>query len=200
MNGRDATRAQRGGGDGDNLLRSRTPFEADIERRFGTDDSTALRAAYEIYGGSVLAYGRRMLPSNEDAEDVVQQVFVAAWRQRRSYDPTRAGLLTWLLGIARFKAIDRLRRLERDRRLPLEQPVPAPDETAHTADRLLVQEALSWLRPEQQHVLELAFYDDLTHQQIADKLGMPLGTVKSHARRGLTRLRRFLETETVEPT
>jgi RNA polymerase sigma-70 factor (ECF subfamily) len=72
------------------------------------------------------------------------------------------------------------------------------DEAGRTADRLLVAEALGWLRPEQQHVLELAFYDDLTHQQIADKLGMPLGTVKSHARRGLQRLRRFLDAPTME--
>lgn len=140
-----------------------------------------------------------MLPSTQDAEDLVQQVFVAAWRQRHRYDPQRASLLTWLLGIARNKAIDRLRRLERESRLPIDQPVATEDETARTADRLLVHEALSWLRPEQQHILELAFYDDLTHQQIADKLDLPLGTVKSHARRGLQRLRRILDTGTVSP-
>ena len=188
-----------GAGDSGELLRTRTPVEADIERRFGSDDATVLRAAFDIWGGAVYAYGRRLLPSTEDAEDLVQQVFVAAWRQRHRYDPTRASLLTWMFGIARNKAIDRLRRLERERRVPLQQPVATQDETAQTADRLLVNEALSWLRPEQQHILELAFYDDLTHQQIADKLGMPLGTVKSHARRGLQRLRRFLDTGTVGP-
>lgn len=191
--------ADGGGGDGDDLLRARTPFEADIEGRFGSDDPAVLRAAFDTWGGAVFAYGRRLLPSAEDAEDLVQQVFVAAWRQRQRYDPRRASLLTWLLGIARNKGIDRLRRLERERRLPVDRPLPTQDETARTADRLLVHEALSWLRPEQQHVLELAFYDDLTHQQIADKLGMPLGTVKSHARRGLQRLRRFLDTGTVGP-
>lgn len=191
--------AEGGEGGARDPLRTRTPFEADIERRFGSDDPNVLRSAYDIYGGAVIAYGRRLLGSKEDAEDVAQQVFVAAWRQRYRYDPRRASLLTWLFGIARYKAIDRMRRLERERRLPLERPVPSPDETQHTADRLLVQEALSWLRPEQQHVLELAFYDDLTHQQIAEKLDMPLGTVKSHARRGLQRLRRFLDTETVGP-
>jgi len=128
----------------------------------------------------------------------VQQVFVTAWRQRYRYDPGRASLLSWLLGIARHKAIDRLRRLERERRVVVEDRGRVVDEAGRTADRLLVAEALSWLRPEQQLVLELAFYDDLTHQQIADKLGMPLGTVKSHARRGLQRLRRFLDTPTME--
>ena len=187
------------GGHDDALLRTRTPFEADIESRFATGDAGVLRAAFDTWGGAVYGYGRRMLPSPEDAEDLVQQVFVAAWRQRQRYDPARASLLTWLLGISRNKAIDRLRRLERERRLPLEVPMPTYDAAAQTADRLLVHEALSWLRPEQQHVLELAFYDDLTHQQIADKLGMPLGTVKSHARRGLQRLRRVLDTEAVEP-
>ncbi len=174
-------------------LRARTPLEADVEGRFGADDPAVLRAAFDMCGGSVYSYGRRMLPSNEDAEDLVQQVFVTAWRQRHRYDPTRASLLSWLLGIARHKAIDRLRALERERRPVMDDPQRTLDEADRTADRLLVSEALSWLRPEQQHVLELAFYDDLTHQQIADKLGMPLGTVKSHARRGLQRLRRFLE-------
>jgi RNA polymerase sigma factor (sigma-70 family) len=184
------------------LLRSRTPLEADVETRFGSDDPAVLRAAFDACGGAIYGYGRRLLPSNEDAEDLVQQVFVSAWRQRRRYDPTRASLLTWLLGIARHKAIDRLRGLqrERDRTAAAKSTGGAPDidEATRTADRLLVAEALGWLRPEQQQVLELAFYDDLTHQQIADKLSMPLGTVKSHARRGLQRLRRFLDPETPE--
>lgn len=177
---------------GTKTLRARTPLEADVESRFGSDDPTVLRAAYDLCGGSVLAYGRRLLPTNEDAEDLVQQVFVAAWRQRTRYDPERASLLSWLLGIARFKAIDRLRKLEREQRpVPVNGRGPV-DEAARTADRLLVTEALSWLRPEQQQVLELAFYEDLSQQQIADKLGMPLGTVKSHTRRGMQRLQRFL--------
>lgn len=185
-------------------MRSRTPLEVEVETQFGGDDPAVLRAAYDACGGAVYGYGRRLLPSNEDAEDLVQQVFVTAWRQRDRYDLTRASLLSWLLGIARHKAIDRLRKLERDRRLVADEASDTgrsdpSDETTRTADRLLVAEALSWLRPEQQQVLELAFYDDLTHQQIADKLAMPLGTVKSHARRGLQRLRRFLDSETVEP-
>jgi RNA polymerase sigma-70 factor (ECF subfamily) len=179
------------------LLWSRTPLEADVETRFATGDPAVLRAAFDTCGGAIYGYGRRMLPSNEDAEDLVQQVFVTAWRQRQRYDPTRASLLSWLLGIARHKAIDRLRKLERDRRLVLDKPDATSDESARTADRLLVGEALSWLRPEQQKILMLAFYDDMTHQQIADELAMPLGTVKSHARRGLQRLRRFLGSETV---
>jgi RNA polymerase sigma factor (sigma-70 family) len=129
-------------------LRARTPLEADVETRFGGDDPLVLRAAYDLCGDSVLAYGRRLPPTNEDAEDLVQQVFVAAWRQRERYDPERASLLSWLLGVARYKAIDRLRKLERERR-----PIPvngrgAVDEAARTADRLLVTEALNWLRPD----------------------------------------------------
>jgi RNA polymerase sigma factor (sigma-70 family) len=180
----------------DSRLHARTPLEADVESRFESDDPAVLRAAFDICGGAVLAYGRRLLPSNEDAEDLVQQVFVTAWRQRRRYQPERASLLSWLLGIARYKAIDRLRRIERERRTIVEDRARVIDEAARTADRILVAEALTWLRPEQQVVLELAFYDDLTHQQISDKLGMPLGTVKSHVRRGMQRLRRFLDDET----
>lgn len=181
-------------------LRARTPLEADIERRFGSDDPAVLRAAFDTFGGSVYAFGRRVLPTNEDAEDLVQQVFVAAWRSRARYDPERAGLLTWLLGIARYRAMDRLRGIQREQRVPPTDAEPGvtADATALAADRLLVREALDWLRPEQQNVLELAFYHDLTHRQIADKLGVPLGTVKSHARRGLLRLRRYLDTEPVD--
>ena len=107
--------------------------------------------------------------------------------------------LRWVGGIARNSVVARLRRLPRARpptAAARQSTGTSVDETARTADRLLVAEALSWLRPEQQQVLELAFYEDLTHQQIADQLGMPLGTVKSHARRGLQRLRRFLYPET----
>jgi RNA polymerase sigma-70 factor (ECF subfamily) len=196
---REARMADGGRGDDIDLLHARTPFEADIEGRIGGDDAAVLSAAFDTWGGAVYAYGRRMLPSTQDAEDLVQQVFVAAWRQRQWYEPQRASLLTWLLSIARNKAIDRLRRLERERGLPVDEPATTEDEAANTADRLLVNEALSWLRPEQQHVLELAFSDDLSQQQIADRLGMPLGTVKSHARRGLQRLRRFLDAGTGSP-
>jgi RNA polymerase sigma factor (sigma-70 family) len=189
----------RGGAATKDRLLARTPLEADVESRFSSDDPSVLRAAFDICGGAVLAYGRRLLPSTEDAEDLLQQVFVTAWRQRDRYDPERASLLSWLLGIARFKAIDRLRRIERERRTIVEDRARIVDEAARTADRLLVAEALGWLRPEQQLVLELAFYHDLTHQQISDKLGMPLGTVKSHVRRGMQRLRRFLDDETDAP-
>lgn len=99
------------------LLWSRTPLEADVESRFGSDDPAVLRTAFDTCGGAVLSYGRRLLPPAEDAEDLVQQVFVSAWRQRHRYDPSRASLLTWMLGIARHKAIDRLRKLERERRV-----------------------------------------------------------------------------------
>lgn len=103
------------------MLRSRTPLEVEVETQFGRDDPAVLRAAFDACGGAVYGYGRRLLPSNEDAEDLVQQVFVTAWRQRDRYDPTRASLLSWLLGIARHKAIDRLRKLERDRRLVVDE-------------------------------------------------------------------------------
>lgn len=191
------TPAQDPGGRTSPLL-SRTPLEADTETRFASDDPEVLRAAFDACGGAIYGYGRRLLPSNEDAGDLVQQVFVAAWRQRHRYDPARASLLTWLLGMARNKVVDRLRALQRERTTAAQQPDTSVDETARTADRLLVAQALGWLRPEQQQVLELAFYDDLTHQQIADKLGVPLGTIKGHARRGLQRLRRFLDPASLE--
>lgn len=166
------------------------PPEADPQR-FRAGDEDALRAAWQRWGGLVYALCLRGLPNAADAEDVTQQVFVDAWRSRERYDPALGSLSTWLVAIARRRVIDRLRSLQRT-------PVPVGDagldvtvepEIERTADRLLVAEALAGLPEPRRRVLELAFYADLTHVQIAERLELPLGTVKSHLRRGLTALR-----------
>jgi len=160
-------------------------------------DEPSLRAVYGEWGRLVLAYARRQLPADADAEDVTQQVFLAAWDQRDRFDPERGNLPAWLLGIARHKVADRLRALQRQARVAAQvallpdAPVdPAEDELAR---RLLVLDALGSLPGERRTVLELAFYEDLTHRTIAERLGLPLGTVKSHIRRGLDQLRREME-------
>jgi RNA polymerase sigma-70 factor, ECF subfamily len=161
------------------------------------DDEGSLRAAYDAWGGLVLAYARRQLPSDPDAEDVTQQTFLAAWNQRDRYDSSRGSLAAWLMGIARNKVIDRIRAIQRQDALAaraalLPEPAAdaADDELAH---RLLVVGALERLPAERRTILELAFYDDLTHRTIAERLDLPLGTVKSHIRRGLEQLRRGME-------
>ncbi|GAA2529018.1 RNA polymerase sigma factor [Winogradskya humida] len=163
-------------------------------------DEKALRAAYDRYGAAVLYLAQRMLSSRADAEDVVQLTFVAAWTGRDGYDPRRGTLLAWLLGIARRKAIDRMRSAARDDRLTgIVRAQPVPQQEAERpegiVDRLVVADELGRLPAEQRRTLQLAFFDDLTHPQIAAVTGLPLGTVKSHIRRGMASLRQRWEVD-----
>ena len=162
-------------------------------------DESALRAAYDRYGGAVLYLAQRLLGNRADAEDVTQLTFVAAWAGRDSFDPQRGTMLGWLLGIARRKAIDRLRSAARDHRIAETIQAQLPPEGWQTPeriiDRLIVADELGRLPHDQRRTLELAFFDDLTHPQIAAVTGLPLGTVKSHIRRGLANLRRRWEVD-----
>jgi RNA polymerase sigma factor (sigma-70 family) len=136
---------------------------------------------------------------HHDAEDVTQQVFVRAWRGRSTFDPARGGLGGWLVGITRRQVADRLsaRFRERDVTDRAERSgvapslEPSPDQAV--VDAMVVATELERLPQPVRTVLQLAFFDDLTHQQIAAVTGLPLGTVKSHLRRGLARLRQQWE-------
>jgi RNA polymerase sigma factor (sigma-70 family) len=168
--------------------------EIALAQRFRGGDETVLREVYDRYGGLVHRVGLSCLASHHDAEDVTQATFVAAWRGRESFDPGRGTLAGWLLGIARRQVVDRLRVIHRDHGIaaavrqtePGYSDVPVPD---RVVDRLVLLDELRQLTAEQRRVVELAFFDDLTHVQIAGVTGLPLGTVKSHLRRGLARLR-----------
>ncbi|MEV6489581.1 sigma-70 family RNA polymerase sigma factor [Actinoplanes sp. NPDC051633] len=171
----------------------------ELAEHFRAGDEHALRIAYDRYGGAVFHLACRLLANRADAEDVTQVTFVAAWQGRGTFDPERGGMLGWLLGIARRKAVDRLRAAERDgrvaesvRALPTPPPEDAPE---RVLDRLVVADELAGLPAEQRRTLELAFYDDLTHPQISAVTGLPLGTVKSHIRRGMASLRRRWEVD-----
>jgi RNA polymerase sigma factor (sigma-70 family) len=181
----------------------------DVAARFAAGDESALREAYDAHGALVFAFCSRNLASRADAEDASQQVFVAAWQGRDRFDAEKGSLPGWLLGIARHKVSDVVRASGRRDALVERQASAvgtgavgatagavgdSPDTTVDAVlDRLVVARALAELADEQRRTLELAFYDDLTHTQIAQVLGLPLGTVKSHIRRGLGRLRASLE-------
>ncbi|XVV10072.1 RNA polymerase sigma factor [Actinoplanes sp. CA-131856] len=173
----------------------------ELAERLRDGDETALRTAYDRHGSAVLYLAQRLLGNRADAEDVTQMTFVAAWTGRDSFDPQRGSMLGWLLGIARRKAVDRLRAAAREQRtaeVVQAQQAPPPDLEAtpeQTVDRLVVADELSRLPAEQRRTLELAFFDDLTHPQIAAVTGLPLGTVKSHIRRGMANLRRRWEVD-----
>jgi len=177
--------------------------ELALARAFVAGDEPALRSAYDRWGGLVHAYCVRSLASRADAEEATAQVFVNAWRGRVGFDPDRGSLASWLIGIARRAVADAHQRAAREQalRAALEQvrPVdhdPGPDTLV---ERLVVADALAQLRPEQRRAVELAFYDGLTHAQVASTMGLPLGTVKTHIRRGLAVLRRRLEVDGAAP-
>ncbi len=171
-----------------------------VAAQFAQGDDTALREAYDEHGALVFTFCKRALGPEVGAE-VTQEVFLAAWKARERFDPERGALAGWLIGIAKNKVIDAHRRSTR--RVTETELLPESDGASSTpaidgmADRMLLADALTTLSPRARQVLELAFYQDLTHQQIADRCNLPLGTVKSDIRRGLQRLRHHLETPDV---
>jgi RNA polymerase sigma-70 factor (ECF subfamily) len=164
-----------------------------------------LRAVYDRYGSLIHGIARTCLAVPADAEEVTQAVFVSAWQGRATFDPDRGTLAGWLVGITRRRVIDKLRALDRERRAReaaagVADPAGAPalyGATDQVVDRIVVSDGLAHLPDNQRRVLELAFFDDLSHQQIANVTGLPLGTVKSHVRRGLEQLRRRWEVDGV---
>ena len=174
-----------------------------VATAFVAGDERALRAAYDRWGGLVHAFCVRSLASRADAEEATAQVFVNAWRGRSGFDPSRGSLAGWLLGIARRVVADIWSAAARERQLreALEQTRSEQEDTTpdQLVDRLLVADAMAQLRPEQRQAVGLAFYDGLTHQQVASTMGLPLGTTKTHIRRGLAVLRRRLEVDGAAP-
>ncbi|KES08780.1 siderophore-interacting protein [Streptomyces toyocaensis] len=184
-------------------VRSQVPeedrCEEELARGLLAADEHAFAAVYRRWGSLVHTMATRSLGDTHEAEDVTQQVFLGAWRGRNGYRPERGPLGGWLVGITRRKIVDAL--AARTRRLTLVDSVAhdadgrgrtdgAPDDVL---DRVLLVDALCRLPRSQREVLCLAFYEDLTQAQIAERTGMPLGTVKSHTRRGLLRLREGME-------
>jgi RNA polymerase sigma-70 factor (ECF subfamily) len=168
-----------------------------LEARFVDGDPAALRDAYDRYAGVVYAVALRGLGAHHDAEDVTQQVFVRAWRGRATFDRRRGTLCGWLVGITRRQVSDRIggrvRELRTVDRVGRTAPPPEVVAADRVVDAVVVADALDRLAPPVRAVVRLAFFDDLTHQQIAAATGLPLGTVKSHLRRGMDRLRRGWE-------
>lgn len=169
-----------------------------IDGEFFAGTPRSLEKAYERYGSLVFSFCRRSLPSDL-AADATQETFVAAWRSRDGYDQNRGSLGGWLMGIARFKVIEQLRRSNRDIgtvAAHLEHRSPAHEsELDQIADRMMVADALAHLPERMRSLLELAFYGELSHSEIAERTGLPLGTVKSDLRRGVDRLRHHLQSQ-----
>ena len=182
-------------------------FEVDLLRRIAGGDEVALGALYDRRSGVVHALVLQLVGDADDAEDVVEEVFWQAWRQAGRYEASRGSVATWLVTIARSRALDRLRAMRRRRedRLPesdgegvgqLDVLLGAYGDTAHQAEHAdvatMVASALSELPREQQEALDLAYFGGLSQSEIALRIGQPLGTVKTRTRLGLQKLREKL--------
>jgi len=169
-----------------------------IARGFARGEESALEQAYRTWGALVHTIALRSVGSEADAADITQAVFVSAWQGRAGFDPAKGALPAWLLGITRRRIADHWESRSRDSRkveklttVTFEEENDAPADAV--IDRVLLADELERLGDPQKRIMELAFFDDLTHAQIAGVLDLPLGTVKSHIRRSLERLRQRLE-------
>lgn len=174
----------------------------ELARRLRLGEGTALEEAYDRHARLVYSLALRALGAHHDAEDVTQQVFVRAWRGRVGLDPDRGSLGGWLVGITRRQIAERFAARARDRELTVRagraaEPVVVGGAPDDVVDAVVVAHEIERLPTQQRAVVRLAFFADLTHQQISEATGLPLGTVKSHLRRGLDRLRRRWEVDRV---
>jgi RNA polymerase sigma-70 factor (ECF subfamily) len=167
-----------------------------VGQSFAAGDAAAVADAYARWGGLVYTIALRTVGNADDAADITQATFLSAWHGRSSFDPRRGELGAWLAAIARRRSIDHLRRSVRLNEVPGDVTADEPsdiDETQQMIDRLVVSEALGELTEPAQSIVRLSFYAQMSHSEIADQLDLPLGTVKSHLRRSLIRLRQRLE-------
>jgi RNA polymerase sigma factor (sigma-70 family) len=183
----------------DSLPQGEAPAERELTllERVGQGDRAAVSQLLDAYGPLVWSIARKQIGA-EAAEDAVQEVFIEIWKHAKRYDSQLASEATYIATIARRRVIDHRRKL--GRRPEVEE---VPEETPDTDESLeslelmdearIANEAIAQLRPEQRKVLKLAIVDGLTHTEIAESTKLPLGTVKSHARRGLERVRTLLQ-------
>ena len=160
-------------------------------------DEAALAELYDRFGRIAFALAARVLRDRALAEDAVQDAFLGAWRTAAAFDPARGTVSTWLMTLVHRRAVDLVRREDRRKTEPLDEAPVASGETtderaAVREERRRVQAALVQLPLDQREALELAYYGGLTQSELAERLGVPLGTVKSRMFAGLAKLRDLL--------
>ena len=175
--------------------------DGEVAAGFRAGDKSCLSEAYDRWSSLVYTFALQSLGNREDAEDVTQLVFVGAWRGRATCNSQAGTLAGWLVGITRKTIADRWSARQRELRVvsavsAVTEPEPfLTAATEQVTDRVLLASELSRLGHPAQRIMELAFFHDLTHVQIAERLELPVGTVKSHIRRSLDRLRKRLEVD-----
>ena len=176
--------------------------DVDLLKAIAHQDEAALGELYDRYRLILFGLLVRILNSREEAEDVLQEVFLQVWRRAMDFDENRGRPFTWLVTLARSRGIDRLRNLAARERVaiagaqePSEEISDAVADAYRSEQRDLITSALAQLPEEQKRPLMLAYFDGLTQSEIANKLNAPLGTVKTRMRTGLSKLRELLQNQ-----
>ena len=180
-------------------LESAERSDVELLHAVAQGDEAALARLYDAYRVILFGLLVRILNSREEAEDILQDVFIQVWRRAKDFDEKRGRPFTWLVTLARSRAIDRLRQLGARQRLATgaaqeqtESVSDALSDTIRVAQRETVRQALAELPEEQRNTLVLAYFDGLTQSEIATKLNAPLGTIKTRMRSGMIKLRALL--------
>jgi RNA polymerase sigma-70 factor, ECF subfamily len=178
-------------------------LDSELLVRVGTGDEAAFAQLYDRFAPGLYSLILRMVRDEKEAEDVLQEGFTHVWRRATTYDPERSSAFTWAVMVFRNKAIDRMRGRQRRERVVERagnDPIVSPESDTQSAEAptmheevAMVRLALDQIPAEQKEAVELAFFGGLTHEQIAERLATPLGTIKARIRRGLLRLRDFLK-------
>lgn len=174
---------------------------AELIGRMSDGDQSALAELYDQSSRLVFGMVMRVVNDRSAAEEITLDTFHQVWRQARNFDSERGRPSSWVITIARNRAIDRLRatRWDRQEQTPLEDVTPflaaegTPEQSTYLNEQQkLVRTALSHLKTDQRQLIEIAFFAGLTHQEISDKLDLPLGTIKTRIRAGMIKLRELL--------
>jgi RNA polymerase sigma-70 factor (ECF subfamily) len=176
--------------------------DSELAARFVAGDERALEEVYSRWSSLVFTMARRTTGNESDAADITQTVFLSAWRGRAGFESAKGSLPGWLVTITRRRVADHWESISRETRKIDAESARLDDEAVaghaeESLNRVLIADELSQLGEPQRKIIELAFFQDLTHAQIARALDIPLGTVKSHIRRSLDRLRTRLEVDHV---
>ncbi|MBX5478621.1 MAG: sigma-70 family RNA polymerase sigma factor [Pyrinomonas methylaliphatogenes] len=185
--------------------RSQDQSDAELVRAIAQGDERALAAFYDRYASILFGLLLRILNDRSEAEDVLQEVFLQVWQEAERFDGARGRPFTWLVTIARSRAIDRVRaRNSRDRkemqasRSSWSETDEITQQLSRTEEREIVRRALAEIPEEQRDVLLLAYFEGLSQSEIATRTGAPLGTIKTRMRAGLRRLREILREKITE--
>lgn len=176
--------------------------DQDLVEQVAAGDEDAFVSLYRRYGAAAFGLALRVLGDRVLAEEVTQEVFLSVWRRARNYEPGRGSVRSWLLTQIHHRAVDVVRREEAERRRNAGASLPAVDESIEqvvedqwlAVRRAQMRTALEVLPEEQRAVIELSYFEGLTQTQVADRLGTPLGTVKSRTLAAMKKLRGALQT------